>query len=93
MCGLIAVASLVAVHRPEGSQSLWCVGLIALQHVESFLSRDQIHVPCIGRWILNYWTTREVLALRDSYNPSHLLGRIYNSLNFLLGDAIQKNSC
>ena len=22
--------------------------------------RDQIHIPCIGRQILNYWTTREV---------------------------------
>ena len=23
-------------------------------------TRDQTHVPCIGRWMLNYWTTREV---------------------------------
>ena len=23
-------------------------------------TRDQIHVPCIARQILNYWTTREV---------------------------------
>ena len=23
-------------------------------------TRDQISVPCIGRWILNHWTTREV---------------------------------
>ena len=23
------------------------------------LSRDGIHVPCLGRWILNHWTTRE----------------------------------
>ena len=22
--------------------------------------RDQTHVPCIGRWILLHWTTREV---------------------------------
>ena len=27
----------------------------------SFLTRDQIHTPCIGRWRLNHWTTREVL--------------------------------
>ena len=54
---------LVTEHRPEGLQLLWCVGLIALQHVESSLTRDQTHVPCIGRWILNYWATREVLTL------------------------------
>ena len=26
----------------------------------SFWTRDQAHVPCIGRWIFNPWTTREV---------------------------------
>ena len=26
----------------------------------SSLTRDQIHVPCIARWILHHWTTREV---------------------------------
>ena len=29
----------------------------------SFQSRDWTCVPCIGRWILNHWTTREVLFL------------------------------
>ena len=29
----------------------------------SFLSRDQTHVPCIGRQILNHWTTREVSVI------------------------------
>ena len=24
---------------------------------------DQTHVPCIGRWFLNHWTTREVPQL------------------------------
>ena len=27
----------------------------------SSLSRDRIHIPCIGRWILNQWTASEVL--------------------------------
>jgi len=31
-----------------------------LQHVESSQTRDQTHVPCIGSWILYYWTAREV---------------------------------
>ena len=26
----------------------------------SALTRDQIHIPCIGRQIINHWTTREV---------------------------------
>ena len=25
-------------------------------------TRDQTHIPCIGRWILNPWTTRKVLT-------------------------------
>ena len=25
--------------------------------------KDQTHIPCIGRWILNHWTTREVPIL------------------------------
>ena len=37
------------------------MGLDALQRVESSWTRDQTPVPCIGRWILYHWTTREVL--------------------------------
>ena len=42
------------------AQQLWCTGLPALQHVGSSQTRDQTYVPCIDRWILNCWTTREV---------------------------------
>ena len=51
---LIVVASLVAEHRLLGmrAQSLW--------HTESSWTRDRTHVPGIGRWILNHWTTSEV---------------------------------
>jgi len=38
-------------------------GSVALRHVESSLTRDRTHVPYIGRWIPNHWTTREVLYL------------------------------
>ena len=33
----------------------------SLSHVWLFVTptRDQTHVPCIARWILNHWTTRE----------------------------------
>ena len=29
-------------------------------HVEFFQARDPTLVPCLTRWILNHWTTREV---------------------------------
>ena len=36
--------------------------LVAPRHRDpSSLTRDQTHVPCIVRWILNPWTLREVL--------------------------------
>ena len=36
------------------------MGLVAPWHVGYFQTRDQTHVPCIGRWILHHWTTRDV---------------------------------
>ena len=44
-------------------QELWPTGLAAPQHVGSSQTRNQIYVPCIGRLILNHWTTREVHVL------------------------------
>ena len=57
----IAVASLVADHRLQGTccSVVAAHGLVALQHVESSGTRNRTHVPYIGRWILIYWTTRE----------------------------------
>ena len=60
---LIAVTSLVAAR----GLSFWCKGLVSPQHVGSSQTRDQTCVPCIGRRILNLWTTREV--------PSHKFER------------------
>ena len=37
------------------------MGLVALWLVESFCTRYQTGVPCIGWQILNLWATREVL--------------------------------
>ena len=71
---LIVVASLAVVHRLQAhglstwahrpqsqAQQLWPTNLVAQQHVESSWSRDQTHVPCIGRQILIHFTTRKVL--------------------------------
>ena len=38
-------------------------GLVAPWRMESSRIRDRTQVPCIGRWVLNHWTTREVLCL------------------------------
>ena len=46
--------------RVHGLQELWCSDLVAPWHVGSSLARDWACVPCIGRQILNEWTTREV---------------------------------
>ena len=54
-CGSFAVA--------RGLQ-LCFAGLVALQHMNlSSPTRDQTHIPCIGRRILNHWSSREVLCL------------------------------
>ena len=67
MCSLSLVAA------GWGCSSLWCWGfllqrilllqstsLVVPQHVGYSGIRDQTHAPCIGKWILNYWTTREI---------------------------------
>ena len=56
---LTAVASLVAEHRSRAqAQQLWHTGLAAPWCVGSSWTRDRTCVSCIGRWILNHWTTR-----------------------------------
>ena len=59
---LTAVAALLAERGLQmlGSQQLRCMGLVALCHVKSSWARDQTCEPCVGRRILNHWTTREV---------------------------------
>ena len=46
-----------------GAQWLWCKGLVAPRHVESFPAGDRTQVPCIGRQILNRSATREAPAI------------------------------
>ena len=59
---LIVVASLVAKHGLYSMDSVAVVhGLSCPQHVDSSQTRDRTCVLCIGRQILNHWTTREVL--------------------------------
>ena len=51
---------------------LWHTGLVAPWHMGSSWNRDQTSVPCIERWILYHWTTREASAW-DLFNAAHRL--------------------
>ena len=42
------------------AQELRSPGLVAPRHGGSFWSRDWTHIPCFGRQILNYWTTKSL---------------------------------
>ena len=42
------------------AQLLWHMGLVAGWHMESSWTRGRTRVPCIGRQVLNHWTTWEV---------------------------------
>ena len=59
---LTAVAFLLwSVDFGVQAQYLWPTGLVAPQHVEPSWTTNRTRVPCIVRWILNHWTTRNVL--------------------------------
>ena len=67
VCGpLTAVARCSAWAVGSWLQWLWCEGLVVPQHVGSSWIRDQTCVPCIGRQVLNHWTTREVEPLASN---------------------------
>ena len=55
-----------------GPWALGHVGLVALWNVESSWTRDGTCVPCIGRQILNHWTTREVPAQKFSQSINYV---------------------
>ena len=61
-----------------------CGVLAQLPHSMCDLSsptRDRTRVPCIGRWILNHWTTREIPQLPFmlmSYTTTEHLSKLRN---------------
>ena len=58
---LIAVASLVAEYRLRACGFSVEHRLSYLATYGIFRSRDQTRAPCIGKWIVNHWTTKEIL--------------------------------
>ena len=59
-CGAQVLGCMGFSSCSTGAQYLQLVGLVVPWHVESSWTRDQTHVPCIGRQTPNPWTTREV---------------------------------
>ena len=55
--------SLAVAHRFQSR------GSVNAAHGFNSLTRNQTCAPCIARWILNHWTTREV--------PQHFIVKIF----------------
>ena len=49
------------------AQQLWCTGLVALQHVESSRTRNQTHIPCIGRFLTSGSPGKSFLQLLNIF--------------------------
>ena len=62
-CGTQARQSQLEGSRVQ-AQQLWRMGLVAPPHVESSRTRDQIHVPCIGREILSCLILYNIKSLK-----------------------------
>ena len=62
-CGMRALERVGFSSCRKQAQYLWCMGLVAPQHVGSSRIRGQTHVSWIGRWILYHWATREAPSL------------------------------
>ena len=55
---LIVMSSLVGAHRLQAFRLQYCDAACGI-----FWTWNATDVPCIGRWILNHWTTGEVRQL------------------------------
>ena len=58
--------------------------LVAPRHVGSFRTRDQTPVPCIGRQILNHWTTSKV-QVWSRFKPGRVFKKSEGPLLGLVG--------
>ena len=74
------------------AQQLWRTGLVAPWHVGSSWIRDQTHVPCIGRWILNHCATREVLQMHFKYKDVDISKVKERKITFYTNIIHKKNS-
>ena len=69
------------------------MGLVALRRVGSSQIRDRTLVPCIGRWILNHWTTGEVPDLwHFKSGTGHLRGASEQVLEYSRPQSCSRNA-
>ena len=63
----------------------------------SCLTRDQTHIPCIARQILNSWTTREVLWVVvlwvDEYVVGDMVSAVVKSVSVCFTNIFLKSLC
>ena len=80
-CGIfVAGFSLVAVSRQKACGLSSCgTGFIcpAAWGNLSSLTRNQTHIPCLGRWNLNHWTLREVPVFLLIFLKVQLWAKLY----------------
>ena len=79
-CGTWSLEHVGSVVSVRGLSCPMAVGILGS------LTRDQNHIPYIGRWILNRWTTREVLGIIFDSRLSHTSHPVTKSLNNYLLD-------
>ena len=51
------------------ARQVWHTDSAVLQRVESSWTRGQTRGPCIGKWILTHWTTKEVPHIPVLFKP------------------------
>jgi len=68
-CSVFSCCRVWALGYVSFSSCVTQTGLVYLQQVESSQTRDQTHVPCIGRWSLNHRTIREVQMIASWLCP------------------------
>ena len=72
-CSVFSCCRAWALGYVSFSSCVTQTGLVYLQQVESSQTRDQTHVPCIGRWSLNHRTIREVQMITSWLCPKRNL--------------------
>ena len=67
-----SLLKLMSIESVMPSNHLILCPPLLLPNQGSNLTRDQTHMPCLGRRSLSYWTTRETLLLCFHYGSSYV---------------------
>ena len=77
------------------TQQLWHMDFAPPRHMESSQTRDRTCFSCIGRWILNHWTTREVLFFHSypNFPKIHAFYYVIILMKRFFNVSAEKESC